>query len=383
MASMKDTATFFTEGTASQFQYMLSLYPQVLKLKAARKAESKNKNPEDLIKLDNWYQNELPKKLKARGKDAHLNHEELVQLMKWKQARGKYYPQLNYLIKVNTPRAVMNETKKAFKKLPNLEQAITALSNLKGVGTTTASALLAAAAPDIAPFMADECLLAIPEIEGIDYTTKEYMNFVSHIQNTSDRLSKESTNGTWNLHSVELALWTHFVASELKPELLDGIPCPNGKTPSNVTHQNGDVSNTASKTTSPENADLSNDVTSSEDADNTNKVANAECSNSNNDENDAISINEEDSLDKSSVTRINAEINNDDDATNDSVITSDSATNDSVEVENKQKNVVVDINEETCSSFLEPPNKKVKLQNENSSDAVENDDSQNSIPDNK
>ena len=33
----------------------------------------------------------------------------------------------------------MAETKKAFRKLPNLEQAITALSNLKGVGTTMAS----------------------------------------------------------------------------------------------------------------------------------------------------------------------------------------------------------------------------------------------------
>ena len=53
-------------------------------------------------------------------------------------------------------------------------------------------ALLAAAAPEIAPFMADECLLAIPEIEGIDYTTKAYLNFVSLMQNTADRLSKES-----------------------------------------------------------------------------------------------------------------------------------------------------------------------------------------------
>lgn len=53
--------------------------------------------------------------------------------------RGKTFPQLNYLIKVNTPRAVMAETKKAFKKLPNLGLAITALSNLKGVGTTMAS----------------------------------------------------------------------------------------------------------------------------------------------------------------------------------------------------------------------------------------------------
>ncbi len=55
--------------------------------------------------------------------------------------RGKFFPQLSYLVKVNTPRAVIQETKKAFRKLPNLEQAITALSNLKGVGTTMASGL--------------------------------------------------------------------------------------------------------------------------------------------------------------------------------------------------------------------------------------------------
>lgn len=106
--------------------------------------------------------------------------------------RGKFYPQLSYLVKVNTPRAVMAETRKAFKKLPNLEQAITALSNLKGVGTTMASAVLAAASPENAPFMADECLMAIPEIEGIDYTIKEYLNFVQHIQNTVERLNKHS-----------------------------------------------------------------------------------------------------------------------------------------------------------------------------------------------
>ncbi|XP_073974557.1 protein amun [Rhodnius prolixus] len=229
-SSIKDTATFFAAGSAKQFEHVLSLYPQALRLKAERK----NKKPEELIKLDNWYQNELPKKIKSRGKDAHLNHEELCQLMKWKQTRGKFFPQLNYLVKVNTPRAVMAETRKAFRKLPNLEQAITALSNLKGVGTTMASALLAAAAPEMAPFMADECLMAIPEIEGIDYTTKEYLNFVTHIQNAVQRLNSENSNGTcWSPHRVELALWTHYVASELQPELLDSIP--NGTT----SHSNG------------------------------------------------------------------------------------------------------------------------------------------------
>ncbi|KAF5295179.1 hypothetical protein FQR65_LT10567 [Abscondita terminalis] len=219
MASAKDTATFFQHGTSSQFEQVLKLYPQALKLKAEQKT---NKKPEELIKLDNWYQNELPKKIKSRGKDAHMVHEELVQTMKWKQIRGKFYPQLSYLVKVNTPRAVMAETKKAFKKLPNLESAITALSNLKGVGTTMASALLAAACPESAPFMADECLMAIPEIEGIDYTTKEYLKFVNHIKAVVDRLKREDSKGSisWSPHKVELAIWTHYVVTKLKPDLL-------------------------------------------------------------------------------------------------------------------------------------------------------------------
>ncbi|CAG4980105.1 unnamed protein product [Colias eurytheme] len=230
MATAKDTSTFFLEADAKQFDSVLKLYPQAIKLKA----EQKTKKPEELIKLDNWYQNELPKKIKSRGKDAHMVHEELVQLMKWKQARGKFYPQLSYLIKVNTPRAVMQETKKAFRKLPNIESAMTALSNLKGVGTATASALLAAASPDIAPFMADECIQAIPEMEGSDYTAKEYLNFVKHIRNVCDRLNKEQ-NGCgkkWSPHMVELALWTHNIVSDLQPELL-------GKEPKLTTPTNG------------------------------------------------------------------------------------------------------------------------------------------------
>ncbi|XP_023943445.1 uncharacterized protein LOC112049682 [Bicyclus anynana] len=231
MATAKDTSTFFLEADAEQFDSVLKLYPQAIKLKA----EQKTKKPEELIKLDNWYQNELPKKIKSRGKEAHMVHEELVQLMKWKQARGKFYPQLSFLIKVNTPRAVMQVTKKAFKKLPNIESAMTALSNLKGVGTATASALLAAACPDTAPFMADECIQAIPEMEGSDYTAKEYLNFVKHIRNVCDRLNKEQ-NGCgkkWSPHMVELTLWTHNIVSDLQPELLGKEPKLTTTTPSN------------------------------------------------------------------------------------------------------------------------------------------------------
>lgn len=267
MTSVKDTASFFVNGSSNQFDFVLAMYPQVLKLKA----QNKCKKPEDLIRLDDWYQNKLPQLIKKRGKERFLVHEELVQTMKWKQTRGKFFPQLSYLIKVNTPRAVMAETKKAFKKLPNLEQAITALSNLKGVGTTMASALLAAAAPESAPFMADECLMAIPEIEGIDYTTREYMNFVQHIQATTDRLNEEvhgpvsSSNADgsndedsgdvpkiqkkWSPHNVELALWTHYVARELQPELLDDMPAATEGSKNSYSRNPTAATKTASTTT--------------------------------------------------------------------------------------------------------------------------------------
>ncbi|EAT42269.1 AAEL006178-PA, partial [Aedes aegypti] len=248
MTSVKDTASFFVNGSSNQFDFVLALYPQVLKLKA----QNKCKKPDELIRLDDWYQNKLPQLIKKRGKERFLVHEELVQTMKWKQTRGKFFPQLSYLIKVNTPRAVQAETKKAFKKLPNLEQAITALSNLKGVGTTMASALLAAAAPETAPFMADECLMAIPEIEGIDYTTREYMNFVQHIQATTDRLNEEvHVEKKWSPHNVELALWTHYVARELQPDLLDDMPAATEG--SKNSYSRNPTTATAPKTAAPTN----------------------------------------------------------------------------------------------------------------------------------
>ncbi|XP_043280143.1 uncharacterized protein Amun [Venturia canescens] len=336
MASVKDTATFFAEGTANQFEHVLKLYPQALRLKADRKT----KKPEELIKLDNWYQNELPKTIKSRGKDAHLIHEELVQTMKWKQTRGKFYPQLSYLVKVNTPRAVMAETRKAFKKLPNLEQAITALSNLKGVGTTMASALLAAASPEKAPFMADECLMAIPEIEGIDYTTKEYLNFVQHIERTVERLNKQMPNGTsWSPHRVELALWTHYVASEYKPELLNGIP---GSTENGNSHpsSNGE----ATEPSDDSNQEAATVVVNGKEPSTINPAAI--------DENSTTTSFTEDSLDKP-ATPITAAVASED--TNDSI-----ATNDNEDCINTTPRPTDSEDTEDSQDVQEPPTKKTK-----------------------
>jgi hypothetical protein len=45
-----DTATFFSKGTHEQFEFVLSLYTEAVKLKAERK----HKRPEELIRLDAW-----------------------------------------------------------------------------------------------------------------------------------------------------------------------------------------------------------------------------------------------------------------------------------------------------------------------------------------
>ncbi|XP_064477872.1 uncharacterized protein LOC135391526 [Ornithodoros turicata] len=231
MAEASDTTlAFFTKATPSQWRHVLSLYKEVLKQKAALRA-SKKGGPEELIKLDVWYQEQLPKVIRAR-KDMHLLHDELVKVMKWKLMRGKYRPQLLDLVKINTELAVKSTSKKAFRKLPNLSSAITALTNLKGIGPATASAILAAAFPDQAPYMADESMLSTPGVEATDYTLAEYINYAERIKTCTDQLAQKDPEGTWTPHKVELVLWAHYVARELKPSLLDDLnKYKDGSTP--------------------------------------------------------------------------------------------------------------------------------------------------------
>ena len=51
---------------------------------------------------------------------------------------------------------VKSASQKAFHSLPDISKAVSELTVLKGVGPATASAVLAAYAPEVAPFMSDE-----------------------------------------------------------------------------------------------------------------------------------------------------------------------------------------------------------------------------------
>ncbi|XP_019640370.1 PREDICTED: uncharacterized protein LOC109482116 [Branchiostoma belcheri] len=209
------TRQFFTSGDSEAWTKCHGLYSKVLQLKV-----SKSQKKADLIKLDKWFQEELPQTLSERT-DKHITHEELAKLMRWKLMRGKFRPRLQQLVESNKPEVVEETSRKAFNKLPNISSAINELSKLKAVGPATATAILAAAAPELVPFMADESMLSIPGLGPVQYTLPYFLKYLDHIKKCCKRLNKQDPEGKWTPHKVELTLWTHAVATGLDPSVLD------------------------------------------------------------------------------------------------------------------------------------------------------------------
>ncbi|GFY65542.1 uncharacterized protein TNIN_417142 [Trichonephila inaurata madagascariensis] len=87
-------------------------------------------------------------------------------------------------------------------------------------------AILAAAYPDQAPFMADECMLSTPGVETMDYTVAEYLNYAMELKKKSNHLNSLDSSQTWTPHQIELALWAHFVAGSLDQSILSDLPLP-------------------------------------------------------------------------------------------------------------------------------------------------------------
>ncbi|XP_054849603.1 uncharacterized protein LOC129339027 isoform X2 [Eublepharis macularius] len=180
--------------------------------------EAKGKKKKDLVVLDKWYQEELPAAI-AERKTRYLTREDLVKLMDWKLSRGKFRPRLQQLVATNSTESVESCTEKAFRLLPDVAAAITELSKLKAVGPATASAILAAGAPEAVAFMADEAMESIPGLAPVQYTLKHYMLYLGKIQSCVEKLNKDAEK-TWTPQHVEKCLWAWAVAEKLQLPLL-------------------------------------------------------------------------------------------------------------------------------------------------------------------
>ncbi|KAK4387630.1 hypothetical protein Sango_2369600 [Sesamum angolense] len=168
----------------------------------------------DIVSLDDFYRNELPNLLHQRDPNPYITTDELSRLMQWKLARGKWRPRLLSFVSSLDDVVVRDASAKAFASLPDVSKAITELTVLKGVGPATASAALAAYAPDVAPFMSDEAMVAVVG-DSKDYSLKRYMVFVEKMQAKAKELS--TLEDPFTPSDVERALWSSTVGAKNEP----------------------------------------------------------------------------------------------------------------------------------------------------------------------
>ncbi|GAQ88455.1 Hypothetical protein KFL_004300060 [Klebsormidium nitens] len=162
---------------------------------------------ERLVDLDDFYRVELVKTLKERGNAGYVTKDELVKIVDWKLTRGKWRPRLLGYAKDAAETDIIETSKRAFAALPDVQSAIKILSELKGIGPATASAVLAAHSPNLAPFMSDEALAAA--LKGTkDYTPKKYAELAEALTAKAKDLGCKSTGEPWTPSDVERAIWS-------------------------------------------------------------------------------------------------------------------------------------------------------------------------------
>ncbi|CAI0464356.1 unnamed protein product [Linum tenue] len=187
----------------------ISLWKQALDCYPARIASL---NKPNLASLDEFYRIELPSAIHRRNPKPYITTPELAKLMQWKLSRGKWRPRLLDFVSSLDEELVKSASGKAFESLPDLSKAVSALTVLKGVGPATASAVLAAYAPDVAPFMSDEAMEAALG-NSKDYTLKQYLLFADKLQAKAKELN--TIGDSFTSSDVERALWSSITQTKL------------------------------------------------------------------------------------------------------------------------------------------------------------------------
>jgi hypothetical protein len=174
----------------------LDSYPQVI---AAQGSER-------LIELDAWYRDALPGLLAARN-DPYISLAELLNVTAWKMARGVWRERNRLLVGGNQPERVMEASRTAFAAVPDLRGPIAALSELSGVGPATASAVMAAYAPEAYPFFDELVAAQVPGLGPVTFTAKYYVAYAGALRERAAGLSDTCPHHPWTPQDVAQALW--------------------------------------------------------------------------------------------------------------------------------------------------------------------------------
>ncbi|HEX6909232.1 MAG TPA: hypothetical protein VF142_02505 [Longimicrobium sp.] len=156
-----------------------------------------------LPELDGWYRDDLPAAVAAR-KTPHVTHDELVRVAEWKMARGIFRPRNLVLVRGNPPETVEKTSTAALAAIPDPRRPIALLAELAGVGPATASAIAAAAAPEIYPFLDELVAAQVPGLGPVAFTPAYYAKYAAALRDRATALG-----GSWTPATVEQALWAH------------------------------------------------------------------------------------------------------------------------------------------------------------------------------
>ena len=171
----------------------LARYPKVITAQDVRR----------LADRDQWYQHELPRQI-AQREPPWISLDELVQITEWKMARGVWRQRNLLLVRSNSPEQVSEASHRALAQRPEPLAPIAVLAKLAGVGPATASAVLAAASPDVYPFLDEIVAAQIPDLGKTDFTLPFYGRYAAALRERAQRLGDG-----WTPAMVERGLWAN------------------------------------------------------------------------------------------------------------------------------------------------------------------------------
>lgn len=185
------------------------------------------KRGKDLIALDHWYNHEARVAITSRTPWS-MTSSDLRQIMRWKITRGKFRP-LMKLIESNSDDQVREISSRSFEALKtgDYDASMQILTDLKGVGIATASAVLSLLEPHEFPFMSDEALLTVLPTSKKDYSLKSYISLKSMLKSKAEALG-----GSLSADDVGRAIWIQKVLladspsqrSKINDKSLDSAP---------------------------------------------------------------------------------------------------------------------------------------------------------------
>ena len=119
-------------------------------------------------------------------------------------ARGVWRAPNLVLVRGNAPGEVTETSAAAFAAIPHPRAPIAALAKLRGVGPATASAGVAALAPETYPFFDELVADQVPALGTVAWTVGYYLQYADALRGRAAALGDG-----WTPAMVARALWAH------------------------------------------------------------------------------------------------------------------------------------------------------------------------------